>query len=1242
MSNVAAGTAKKETICAAAGLTSETCAGGLTSGLISHLDLALRHTSTSDHLGFPKRSLQNSETTWPGELKKLVFWPVLGWSSVSNVAAGTAKKETICAAAGLTSETCAGGLTSGLISHLDLALRHTSTSDHLGFPKRSLQNSETAWPGELKKLVFWPVLRWSSVSNVAAGTAKKETICTAAGLTSETCAGGLTSGLFAHLDLALRHTSTSDHLGFPKRSLQNSETAWPGELKKLVFWPVLGWSSVSNVAAGTAKKETICAAAGLTSETCAVRRTSTSDWKDFPTTLPSGQRNSVAWRQGFPKRSLQNNETTWPGELKKLVFWPVLGWSSVSNVAAGTAKKETICAAAGLTSETCAGGLTSGLISHLDLALRHTSTSDHLGFPKRSLQNSETAWPGELKKLVFWPVLGWSSVSNVAAGTAKKETICTAAGLTSETCAGGLTSGLFAHLDLALRHTSTSDHLGFPKRSLQNSETAWPGELKKLVFWPVLGWSSVSNVAAGTAKKETICAAAGLTSETCAGGLTSGLISHLDLALRHTSTSDHLGFPKRSLQNSETAWPGELKKLVFWPVLGWSSVSNVAAGTAKKETICAAAGLTSETCAVRRTSTSDWKDFPTTLPSGQRNSVAWRQGFPKRSLQNNETTWPGELKKLVFWPVLGWSSVSNVAAGTAKKETICAAAGLTSETCAGGLTSGLISHLDLALRHTSTSDHLGFPKRSLQNSETAWPGELKKLVFWPVLGWSSVSNVAAGTAKKETICAAAGLTSETCAGGLTSGLISHLDLALRHTSTSDHLGFPKRSLQNSETAWPGALKKLVFWPVLGWSSVSNVAAGTAKKETICTAAGLTSETCAGGLTSGLISHLDLALRHTSTSDHLGFPKRSLQNSETAWPGELKKLVFWPVLGWSSVSNVAAGTAKKETICAAAGLTSETCAKRINTNIWITFLGGFLANAVETIVESLVDLKKRGRKTSKQHSLAGSRRPFSNHFSLTSDVKTLRLNPLKKIRFRSSFWWFSCKRNHGFGPHFLQSQRHTSLQNGLKRITGSHFWWFPCKCYRNHSRKLHGLKTGKHGLAFRYTKRRPTLALLSLLLLLLLVLLLLLLLLLFLLLFLFLFFFLFLFLFLLLRLRLRLWLLFLWFQKLFSGRAPPCRQGSADKDSCDCGCFEGGGSFWLQWASLSGSWGASSRSSIISSSFAFWCLALAWQLGERPWAFMFGSVGLECSRWIYSAWSFHLNSFYKLPTLLRKTNWLILS
>ena len=82
-------------------------------------------------------------------------------------------------------------------------------------------------------------------------------------------------------------------------------------------------------------------------------------------------------------------------------------------------------------------------------------------------------------------------------------------------------------------------------------------------------------------------------------------------------------------------------------------------------------------------------------------------------------------------------------AGTAKKETICAAAGLTSETCAGvicnvkrcgrnrlktkrlfvasGLAPDLISHLDLALRCTSTSDRQGFPKLR--------PGELKSPFF---------------------------------------------------------------------------------------------------------------------------------------------------------------------------------------------------------------------------------------------------------------------------------------------------------------------------------------------------------------------------------------------------------------------------------------------------------------------------------------------------------------------------------
>ena len=39
----------------------------------------------------------------------------------------------------------------------------------------------------------------------------------------------------------------------------------------------------------------------------------------------------------------------------------------------------------------------------------------------------------------------------------------------------------------------------------------------------------------------------------------------------------------------------------------------------------------------------------------------------------------------------------------------------------------------------------------------------------------------------------------------------------------------------------------------------------------------------------------------------------LRNGETAWPGELKDTVFRPALGWSSMSNVASRTYKKEMI-----------------------------------------------------------------------------------------------------------------------------------------------------------------------------------------------------------------------------------------------------------------------------------------------------------------------------------------
>ena len=230
-------------------------------------------------------------------------------------------------------------------------------------------------------------------------------------------------------------------------------------------------------------------------------------------------------------------------------------------------------------------------------------------------------------------------------------------------------------------------------------------------------------------------------------------------------------------------------------------MSNVAAGTFKKETIFAASGLTSGLIshldlALRRTSTSDWKDFPTTLPSGQGNSMAWRQGFPKRSLQNSETAWPGELKEPIFWPVLGWSSVSNVAAGTAKKETICAAAGLILRTSQNAASKTAKQHGLASWR----SPFFDLCWGDLQ-CQTLRPEPLKKrrfvplqdLLRRPVLGWSSMSNAAAGTDKKKTIFAAS---------GLAPGLISHLDLALRCTSTSDRQGFPKLR--------PGELKSPFF------------------------------------------------------------------------------------------------------------------------------------------------------------------------------------------------------------------------------------------------------------------------------------------------------------------------------------------------------------------------------------------------------------------------------------------------
>ena len=197
-----------------------------------------------------------------------------------------------------------------------------------------------------------------------------------------------------------------------------------------------------------------------------------------------------------------------------------------------------------------------------------------------------------------------------------------------------------------------------------------------------------------------------------------------------------------------------------------------------------------------------------------------------------------------------------------------------------------------------------------------------------------------------------------------------------------------------------------------------------------------------------------------------------QNGKTAWPGRLTKAIFQPLFPHLRCQNVASESSKKCKVSfqllmvslqtkpwfwtAFPAKPAAHIAPKWKTNIWITFLVVSMQMLYRNhTIESLVDLKKRGLKTGKQHGLAGSRRPFSNHFSPTSDVKTLRLNPLKNIRFRSSFWSFPCKRNHGFGSHFLQSQRRTSLQNELKRISGSHLGWFPCKCCRNHTRKPRG-------------------------------------------------------------------------------------------------------------------------------------------------------------------------------------------
>ena len=183
--------------------------------------------------------------------------------------------------------------------------------------------------------------------------------------------------------------------------------------------------------------------------------------------------------------------------------------------------------------------------------------------------------------------------------------------------------GSICHLQLASNYTVGTFRCVWASRR-------WPGELKDTVFWPVLGWSSVSNVASRTYKKREFFAAVGLN-------------LHLQLASNYTVGTFRCVWASRRakprlltqkpsqkgcLRNRETAWPGELKDTVFWPVLEWSSVSNVASRTYKKWGfgfeihrlhLQLRLGVTTG-----KNTTSDPKAFPKTLASKQRNSMAWR------------------------------------------------------------------------------------------------------------------------------------------------------------------------------------------------------------------------------------------------------------------------------------------------------------------------------------------------------------------------------------------------------------------------------------------------------------------------------------------------------------------------------------------------------------------------------------------------------------------------------------------
>ena len=122
----------------------------------------------------------------------------------------------------------------GLISHLELALKCASTSDRKGFPKMRppKQRNSMAWRAQGHRLFS---LRWGDLQcqTLRPEPLKKEDF-PAVGLISHL---ELASSCFA---VAFGHSRTAKPRlltvkASQKRWLQNSETAWPGELKDSVF-----------------------------------------------------------------------------------------------------------------------------------------------------------------------------------------------------------------------------------------------------------------------------------------------------------------------------------------------------------------------------------------------------------------------------------------------------------------------------------------------------------------------------------------------------------------------------------------------------------------------------------------------------------------------------------------------------------------------------------------------------------------------------------------------------------------------------------------------------------------------------------------------------------------------------------------------------------------------------------------------------------------------------------------------